>query len=93
MTHLIGLFQHVDQVVGFGGVLVGEQRVRGACVVRTTGATDAVHVVLRVVWIVVVDDELDVFNVWSWSLSSSRAISINIHRHLQNIIWFSDLVK
>lgn len=63
-THLIGLLQHVDQVVRLGRVLVREQRVGGAGVVRATGATDAVHIVLRIVRVVVIDYKLHIFHIW-----------------------------
>lgn len=63
ITHLIRLLQHVDQVVGLRGVLVREQRVRGAGVVRATCATDSVHIVLRIVRVVVIDYKLHIFHI------------------------------
>lgn len=60
---LVGLAQHVDQVAGLVRVGVGEQRVRGSGVVRAARTSDAVDVILRVGRVVVVDDELYIFDV------------------------------
>ena len=60
---MLGLRQHIDQVLGLGGVSPREQRVGRARAVLTARTSDSVDVVLRVVGVVVVDDELDVVDV------------------------------
>lgn len=60
---LVGLAQHVDQVAGLVRVGVGEQRVGGSGVVRAARTSDPVDVILRVGRVVVVDDELYIFDV------------------------------
>lgn len=67
ITHLVGLAQHLDQVIGLVGVGVREQGVGGARVIGSSGASNAMHVVLRVWRIIIVDHKLDIVNVWSRS--------------------------
>lgn len=62
-THLVGLAQHLDQVVGLVGVGMRKQGVGGAGVIGSSGASNAMNVVLRVRRIIVVDHKLDIVNV------------------------------
>lgn len=60
---LPGLFQHPDQVSGLPQVARREEGVSCAFVSAAGRASNAVHVVLGGVGIIVVDDELDIFNI------------------------------
>lgn len=62
-THLVRFAQHIDEVARLVRVRVGEQRVRGAGVVRAASTSDAVDVIFRVRRVVVIDYELYVFDV------------------------------
>lgn len=63
VSHLIGLLQHVDQVGGFRRILVGKQCVGSSSVVRPPSATDAMHIVLRIIWVIKIDYEFHVFHI------------------------------
>lgn len=60
---LLGFAQYVHQFAGAGRVLRREERVRRTGVVGTTGATDAMNVILRGRRVVKVDDKLDVVHI------------------------------
>lgn len=61
---LSGLLQDPDQVPGLPQVPRREEGVGGALVGAAGRTANAVHVVLRRVGIVVVDDKLDVFHIF-----------------------------
>lgn len=58
------LFQNPDQVSGLTQVPRGEERVGGALVGAACCTSNTVDVILRRAGIVVVDDELDIFNIF-----------------------------
>lgn len=60
---LPGLFQHPDKVPSLPQVARREEGVSGAFVSTAGRASNTVHVILGGVGIVVVDDELDIFNI------------------------------
>lgn len=66
---LIGLFEDIDEILGLFGVVHREERVRRATVGGTCRPSDSVDIVLGAVWVVEVDDVLDVFDVYMRKIS------------------------
>lgn len=64
-TYLVGLAQHVDEIPGFIGIGVGEQRVRSSCIVRATSSTNPMNVIFGVWRVVVINYKLHVFDICS----------------------------
>lgn len=63
VTHLVGLAQHLDQIICLIGVGMREQGVGRAPVIGASGTSNAMHIVLRVRRIIIVDHKLDIVNV------------------------------
>lgn len=63
-THLIRLTQHLDQIIGLVCVGVREQGVSGARIIRATGTSNAMYIVLRVRRIIIIDHKLDIVDVY-----------------------------
>ena len=61
--HLVGLFEHLDEVPGLPAVLSREEGVGSAGLVRPPGAPYAVHVVLGTRGVVIVDNKLHIVDV------------------------------
>lgn len=61
---LPGLLQNSDQVPGLAQVTRGEEGVGRALVGAAGRTADPVHVVLRRVGVVIVDDKLDILHVF-----------------------------
>lgn len=57
------LFQHLDKFPRALGVRICEECVGSALLITTAGSADSVHIVLRTLRIVVIDDEFDVINI------------------------------
>lgn len=62
---LIGFLQHFDQLPGLLEVARGEEGVGSALVGAPGRSANAVHVILRAVWIVIVDHKLDIFHIFN----------------------------
>lgn len=62
--YLIGFLQDVDELVDLWSIWLGEECVRGALVVRSSGSSDSVHVVFNVWWEIVVDNKLHVIDIY-----------------------------
>ena len=63
VDHLVGLGQHLDQIFGLGAVAGSEEGVGSAFVVFSSRPSNAMNVILRIVGVIVVDDEFDVVDV------------------------------
>lgn len=63
MIHLISFLQDFDKIIRQAFVLVCEEGVRCAFVVRSSGSSYSVHVVFNVVGEIVVDDIFDIVDI------------------------------
>lgn len=63
--YLISFSQDIDQIPSFVGIGWREEGEGSSSSIRTACATNAMHIVFRIRWIVEVDNELNVFNIFS----------------------------
>lgn len=63
-THLIRLTQHLDQIIGLVSVGVREQGVSRARIIRATGTSNAVHIILRVRRIIIIDHKFNIVDIY-----------------------------
>lgn len=59
-NHLVGLLQQLNEFLGLFGVRGGKKGVRRPCILGTCSSSNTVHIVLRVVRKVKVDNKFDV---------------------------------
>lgn len=81
-TNLIRLPQDTDEILGLGRILRSEERVRRARLVGPSRASDSVHIVLAIGWVIVVDDKLHIVHVWynpQCKTTIKQEISTRVH--------------
>lgn len=61
---LVGLLQHFDQLSGLFEIPRSEEGICSALVGATSCSANPMHIILRAVWIVIVDDKLDIFHIF-----------------------------
>lgn len=62
---LVSFLKHLDQLTRLFEVSRSEESVRCAFIRATGRASDTVHVILGAIWVIIVNDELDIFHVCS----------------------------
>lgn len=91
---LVGLLQYLDEVTSLTSIVWGEERVRCTDSIGTTRTANAVHVVLRVVGIVEVDDKLHVVHICMFLASTTgethHATKDTEHTHTDSQRWTAE---
>lgn len=64
IAYLICFLQHVDQVGGFSEILICEQCVCCSSIVRSACTANAMYIIFRIIWVIIIDYKLYVFNIY-----------------------------
>jgi hypothetical protein len=57
---LAGLVHDLDQIVCLWRIILREESVGGAGCVGSAGSSNAMHIILRIIWVIIIDDKLDI---------------------------------